>query len=107
MLIDKAYINENLSRFENAASADSAPVEEISDLYGQYAGLVNITEETLEGYNAFKSGRVLLQVSGIRTLETLPELLYYAVSGILALCAGCGIFVFLACRKTKEEYETK
>ena len=101
LLIDKAYINENLTKFGNKISAAGAPVEEISDIYGQYAHLMNITEETLDGYNAFKSGRVLLQVCGIQTTETLSELMYCTLSGILALCLGCGFVVVCELKKMR------
>ena len=101
LLIDKAYINENLLKFRNTASPDSAPIEEISNIYDQYALLMNITEETLDGYNAQKSGKVLLQVSGVRTTETMPELLYYSVSSILALCLSCGILVVCELKKNE------
>ena len=106
LLVDKAKINENLKKFGNAASTGSTPLEEISDIYEQYVLLTNITEQTLEGYNAFKSGRVILQVCGIRTTETMPELLYYAVSGILALCVGCGLVVIYEIKKSRESHET-
>lgn len=100
LLIDKAYINESLSKFGATSTAD-APDEEIRDIYAQYASLMEITEQTLEGYNAFKSGRVLLQASGIQVTETLPELLYYVVSMILALCLGCGLVVMFALKKVR------
>lgn len=106
-LIDKEYINKNLKKFGNALSTDNAPIEDISDIYEQYVWLTNITAQTLEGYNAFKSGRVILQVCGIRTTEKMPELLYYAVSGLLALCVGCGLIVIYEIKKSRESYETK
>ena len=65
----------------------------------KYADLMNITERTLDDYNTFKSARTMCQVSGIQIAETLPELLYYAVSAILALCLGCGFVVVQALRK--------
>lgn len=106
LLVDKAYINENMEKFGNVGSTGSAPLEEISNIYEQYALLTNITEQTLEGYNAFKSGRVILQVCGIRTTETIPELIYYAISGILALCVGCGLIVICEIKKSRESNET-
>lgn len=107
LLIDKACISENLKKFGKAASTDNVPLEEISNIYEQYVLLTNITEQTLEGYNAYKSGRVILQVCGIRTAETMPELLYYAISGILALCVGCGLIVSSEIKKSRESHETK
>ena len=106
LLVDKANINEKLQKFGYAASTGSAPIDEISNIYEQYVLLTNITEQTLEGYNAFKSGRVILQVCGIRTTETMPELLYYAISGILALCVGCGLIVIYEIKKSRESNET-
>jgi hypothetical protein len=101
LLIDKEYLDENLSKFGKAALGAIAPDEEISDIYDQYVDLMNVTQQTLDGYNSFKSARTILQVSGIKITETLPELLYYTVSGILGLCLGCG-FVFIS-----ELYKTK
>lgn len=92
LLIDKAYINKNLSKF-GATSSAGTPEEEIRDLYQQYSILMETTKQTLEGYNAVKCGNVLLQVSGVRVTETLPELLYYVVSVILAMCLGCGLVI--------------
>ena len=105
LAIDKAYINENLRTFGNPASTGVAPLEEISEIYEQYVLLTNITEQTLEGYNAFKSGKTILQACGIRTEETIPELLYYAVSVILALGVGCGLAVICEMKKTRESHE--
>ena len=107
LLIDKAYINENLSKFGDTTLTGHTPVEEIVDIYDQYVFLMNITKQTLEGYNAFKSGRVILQVCGIQTAETLPELLYYTVSVILGVCMGCAIIVIDEMRKTRTNDDTK
>ena len=104
LLIDKAYINKNLSKFGSTSSAGS-PETEIIDLYVSYARLTETTKETLEGYNAVKSGNTLLQVSGIQVTETLPELLYYAVCGALALCAGCGFVVINELKKYRAKEE--
>lgn len=97
--IDKTYIDANLSQFKNAAASADAPDAEITTIYEKYADLMNITERTLDDYNTFKSARTMCQVSGIQIAETLPELLYYAVSAILALCLGCGFVVVQALRK--------
>jgi hypothetical protein len=97
--IDKTYIDANLSQFKNAAASADAPDAEITTIYEKYADLMNITERTLDDYNTFKSARTMCQVSGIKIAETLPELLYYAVSAILALCLGCGLVVVQALRK--------
>ena len=93
LLIDKAYINASLECFSGGASAHSAPVDEIAEIYDQYAYLMDVTAKTLDGYNAFKAGKVVMQVSGIRITEALPDMLYYTLSGILAVCLGCGLIV--------------
>ena len=93
LLIDKAYINANLEKFSDGTSAVSAPTDEIKSIYDQYAYLMDMTTKTLDGYNTFKSGRVVMQVSGIRITEALPDMLYYMLSGILALCLSCGLIV--------------
>lgn len=106
LLIDKAYINASLSKFGGTFSA-AAPDAEIGEIYEQYINLMGITEQTLEGYNAVKSGRALLQVSGIRVAETLPELLYYSVSVVLALCLSCGLIVTCEIKKRRVKNEGK
>ena len=105
LLIDKDYINANLSKFSNAPSNGVAPVEEITDIYDQYVRLMEITEETLDDYNSFKSGKVVLQVCGIQITETIPELLYYTVSAILAVCLGCGVIVVGEIKKSRTNHE--
>lgn len=107
LLIDKAYINENLEKFGSSNGTGRAPVAEIAEIYEQYAALTQITEETLDGYNAFKSGRVILQASGIRVTENLPELLFYTVSFILAFCLGCGLILIDELRKLNVDHGEK
>jgi hypothetical protein len=106
LLIDKAYINKNLSKFGSTSSAGT-PEAEIIDLYVSYARLTETTKETLEGYNAVKSGNTLLQASGIQIVETLPELLYYSVSAFLALCAACGLVVVDELKKYRMKNESR
>ena len=106
LLIDKAYINKNLSKF-GSTSSDGTPEAEIIDLYVSYARLTETTKETLEGYNAVKSGNTLLQASGIQIVETLPELLYYSVSAFLALCAACGLVVVVELKKYRMKNESR
>jgi hypothetical protein len=106
LLIDKAYINKSLSKFGSTSSA-STPEAEIIDLYVQYSKLTETTKETLEGYNAVKSGRTLLQVSGIQITETLPELLYYVVSMVLASCAACGLVLVNELKKYRIKNESR
>lgn len=105
LLIDKDYINANLSKFSSATSDGIAPVEDITEIYDQYVKLMDITEETLDGYNAYKSGRTILQVCGIQITETIPELLYYTVSAIFAVCLGCGVIVVGEIKKSKTKHE--
>lgn len=107
LLIDKAYTNENLSKFDNTTLTSSVPTEEIAEIYGQYVELMDVTEQTLEDYNTRKSGSVMLQVSGTQITETMPELLFYSVSGILSVCLGCGFIVICEIRKTRVNNETK
>lgn len=107
LLIDKAYISAKLDKFGNATGVADAPVEDIKDIYDQYAYLTAITEETLDGYNAYRGGRVILQASGIRVVENVPELLYYTVSFILAFCLGCGLIVVWELKKWNDEHGKK
>lgn len=95
MLIDKTYINEKISIFETYGSSGTkyVPQQEILDIYKDYVNLQNIAEQTLEGYDDYRSGRVFLQASGIRVTENMPELLYYIVSSVLALGVGCVIVI--------------
>ena len=102
-LLDKTYINANLSKFGNSAMTVGVPYSQISDLYDRYAELVDITNQTLAGYNELKCGRSLLQVSGIMAEDTMPELVYYTVSLILAVCLGCGYVVLVALNQLKEK----
>ncbi len=104
LLIDKAYINKSLSKFGSTSSA-ATPETDIIDLYVSYSRLTETTKQTLEGYNALKSGRALLQVSGIQVSETLPELLCYAVCVILAMCAGGGFAVISALKNYRGKNE--
>ena len=104
LLIEKSYIDAKLTRFGRDTSDIDTPDEEIASIYEQYAKLVNITEQTLDGYNSYKSGKTILQVSGIQITETMPEFFYYVVSGILALCLGCGLVLVLELKKTKVKY---
>ena len=104
LLIDKAYILKHLEKFGNNTGIENAPVEEIQEIYDQYVYLTNITEETLDGYNEFRSGRVILQASGIRAAENVPELLYFTVSFLLAFCLGCGLIVVCELKKWNDEH---
>ena len=61
-LIEKTYINEKISIFETykASSTKYVPDQELLDIYKDYANLQKITEQTLEGYDDYRSGRVFL-----------------------------------------------
>ena len=77
----------------NSSISGTSPDVEISMIYDQYADLIDITKEPLEGYNTYKAGRVVMQASGIRIAKALPDLLYYMISGIFAVCICCGLIV--------------
>lgn len=104
LLIDKSYIDTNMAKFGRDTSNIATPEEEITSIYEQYTNLVNITEQTLEGYNSYKSGKTILQVSGIQVTETMAEFFYYMVSGILALCLSCGLILMCELKKAKGNY---
>ena len=104
LLIDKAYLMEHLKKFEAGNGAGDAPAGQIREIYEQYARLTAITGETLDGYNEYKSGRVILQASGARVRANVPELMYYTVSFILAFCLGCGLIVVDELRKWNDEH---
>lgn len=95
LLIEKTYINEKISIFEMNGSSNTkyVPQDEILDIYKDYVKLQNIAEQTLEGYDDYRSGKAFLQASGIRVTENMPELLYYVVSSVLALGVGCVIVI--------------
>lgn len=102
LLIDKAYINSNLEKFSAAPTVAADPAEDISSIYDEYAFLMDVTQKTLDGYNAVKAGRSVLQVSGVRVTEALPDSLYYMVSMILAVCLSCGLIVIEELKKSTQ-----
>lgn len=105
LLIEKTYINEKISIFETYKPGNTSyvPEEDILSIYKDYVNLQNITEQTLEGYNNYRSGRAFLQASGIRVTENMPELLYYVVSGVLALGVGCVIVIASEIKKNAKD----
>lgn len=105
LLIEKTYINEKISIFEMHGTSNTkyVPEEEILGIYKDYVKLQNIAEKTLEGYDDYRSGRVFLQASGIRVTENMPELLYYVVSGVLALGVGCVIVIASEIKKNAKD----
>jgi hypothetical protein len=95
LLIEKTYINEKISIFEmyKASANKYVPEQEILDIYKDYVKLQNAANQTLEGYNDYRSANAMLQASGVRVTENMPELLCYIVSGVLALGVGCIIVI--------------
>ena len=93
LLIDKAYINANLSKFGDTTTTVGAPIAEIASLYERYASLMELTEQTLSSCNEYNSAKALMQASGVKVTESLPELLYYTISVLLAFCLGCGYVI--------------
>ena len=89
LLIDKAYNESYLSQFTSVSSTNRELDENLADIYGDYQQLHNLTVRTLEDYNDYTSAQHLMQVSGVQVEETLPDLLFYAVS--LILSAGLGV----------------
>lgn len=99
LLVDKAYEEFYLSKFTAVSTASTALEEELMEIYQDYAELHTVTEQTLVDYNNFRSAQHISQVSGIQTEETLPDLLYYAVSAIFACCLGVACIILLEYRR--------
>ena len=102
LLIDKAYNESYLSQFTTVSATNEALDAELAGIYTQYRQLHDLTVRTLEDYNAFLAAQHLTQVSGIQVNETLPDLLYYAVSGILAVGLGVVCVLFLELKREKK-----
>lgn len=102
LLIDKAYNESYLSQFTTVSATNEALDVELAEIYAEYQQLHDLTVRTLEGYNAFRSARHLMQVSGVQVEETLPDLLYYAVSGILSVGLGVVCVLFLELKREKK-----
>ena len=102
LLIDKAYNESYLSQFTTVSATSEALDEELAGIYAEYQQLHDLTVRTLKDYNAFQSARHLMQVSGIQVEETLPDLLYYAVSGILSVGLGVVCVLFLELKRQKK-----
>lgn len=102
LLIDKAYDESYLSQFTTVSSTSKALDTQMTEIYGEYQQLHDLTVRTLEDYNAYMSAHHLLQVSGIQVEETLPDLLYYAVSGILSVGLGVVCILFLELKREKK-----
>lgn len=102
LLIDKAYDESYLSQFTTVSATNETLDEDMAEIYGEYQQLHDLTVRTLEDYNAFLSARHLMQVSGIQVNETLPDLMFYAVSGILSLGLGVVCILFLELKREKK-----
>ena len=102
LLIDKAYNESYLSQFTTVSTTNEALDAELAGIYAQYQQLHDLTTRTLEDYNAFLAARHLTQVSGIQVEETLPDLLFYAVSGILSIGLGVVCVLFLELKREKK-----
>jgi hypothetical protein len=102
LLIDKAYNQSYLSQFSTVSDSNMTLDTEVASIFRDYQQLHNLTTRTLEDYNDFAVGRHLMQVSGVLVEETLPDLLYYAVSGILSVGLGVVVVLFLELKRTKK-----
>ena len=74
----------------------------MADIYEEYQQLHDLTARTLEDYNEHLAAQHLQQVSGVLVEETLPDLLYYAVSGILSVGLGVVFVLFLTLKREKK-----
>lgn len=102
LLIDRAYNESYLSQFTTVSSTSKALDTELSEIYAEYQQLHDLTVRTLKDYNSLRAARHLMQVSGIQVEETLPDLMYYAVSGILSLGLGVVFVLFLELKREKK-----
>ena len=102
LMIDKAYDESYLSQFATISATSNALDGQMAGIYGQYQQLHDLTARTLEDYNAYRAAQHLMQVSGIQVEETLPDLMYYAVSGILAVGLGVVAVLFLELKREKK-----
>ena len=98
-LIDKAYDESYLSQFTTVSANSEALDAELAGIYAQYQQLHELTARTREDYNAYRAAQHLMQVSGIQVEETLPDLFYYAVSGILSVGIGVVAVLFLELKR--------
>ena len=102
LLIDKAYNESYLSQFTSVSSTSKELDENLADIYGDYQQLHNLTVRTLEDYNDYTSAQHLMQVSGVQVEETLPDLLFYAVSFILSAGLGVVWVLFLELKRQQK-----
>ena len=102
LLIDKAYHESYLSQFTTVSTTNEALDTEMASIYGEYQQLHDLTARTLGDYNDYLAAQHLMQVSGVQLEETLPDLLYYAVSGILSVGLGVVFVLFLELKREKK-----
>lgn len=102
LLIDKAYNESYLSQFTTISTTSDTLDESIAEIYGEYQKLHDLTVRTLEDYNDYQSAQHIMQVSGIQVEENLPDLLYYAVSGIMSVGLGVVFVLFLELKRTNK-----
>ena len=101
LMIDKAYNESYLSQFTTVSSTSDALDVDFAEIYEKYRQLHDLTVRTLEDYNDYLSAQHLMQVSGIQVEETLPDLLFYAASGILSVGLGVMCVLFLELKREK------
>lgn len=101
-LIDKTYNESYLSQFTTVSATNEALDAEMTSIYWEYQQIHDLTSRTLEDYNAYLTGQHLMQVSGIQVVETLPDLFYYAVSGILSVGLGVVAVLFLELKRARK-----
>jgi hypothetical protein len=102
LLIDKAYNESYLSQFTTVSATSDALDEDMDEIYAEYQQLHDLTVRTLEDYNDYLAAQHLMQVSGVQVEETLPDLLFYAVSGILSAGLGVVWVLFLELKREKK-----
>ena len=102
LLIDKAYNESYLSQFTTVSATSNELDKDMDEIYAEYQQLHDLTIRTLEDYNEYLAAQHLMQVSGVQVEETLPDLLYYAVSGILSLGLGVVCVLFLELKRAKK-----
>ena len=102
LLIDKAYNESYLSQFTTVSATSEELDANMAEIYEEYQQLHDLTNHTLEDYNDYMSAQHFMQVSGVQIEEKLPDLLFYAVSGILSVGLGVVCVLFLELKREKK-----
>ena len=102
LLIDKAYNESYLSQFTTVSATSEELDTNMAEIYEEYQQLHDLTNRTLEDYNDYMSAQHFMQVSGVQIEENLPDLLFYAVSGILSVGLGVVCVLFLELKREKK-----